>query len=183
MYLTAQTSTRWLYVSLSADGWKFYRQDKIDKLENGNPATWIKLLDATGFYRTMYYEWDCKGKRYRLLQSHFFSPDAQLVSNKQPVDTSWAFLPPDSVAGILLSITCNPPVERRTVEIIVNRANSAKSIRTRKHRIEKQRKKGRDFRSPPARTVGNWFNVVDEETQDDYWIHRSVFEFIEQKLE
>lgn len=172
---------RWLYIALSAEGYKVYRLDKIDRLENGNLANWMRTADRTGFYRETYYEYDCKDNRSRILQDHSYSPDDKLLDyNKIPADTSWITAPPDTLAEVLFTVVCKPPVAPQIVEIKVIRAN----LRSRPHpqaEIIKTAEKGTRFQLSLGLQVGNWFNVVDEETQEDYWIHRSVFEFIEQK--
>ena len=177
--LSQKKPARWLYVALSAEGYKHYRLEKIDRLENGNLASWMKTLTTEGVYRNTYSEYDCKNNRFRILQDNFYFADDKLYTGrKEPFDPNWTTPPPDTLAEILFAAVCKPPIAPRIVEITVNRAN----LRSKPHPqgdIIKTAEKGAQFQVSMGLEVENWFNVVDEATQEDYWIHRSVFEFVE----
>lgn len=179
--LPQSKSARWLYIALSAEGYKHYRLEKVDRLENGNLAFWMKTLSAEGVYRNTYSEYDCKNNRFRVLQDTYYLADDKLYTGrKETFDPNWTTPPPNTLAEILFDAVCKPPVAPRIVEITVNRAN----LRNRPHpqaSVIKTAEKGTQFQTSMGLEVENWFNVVDEATQEDYWIHRSVFEFVEKK--
>lgn len=174
-----QKQSKWFYLSTSAEGWKFYYQKEIQKLENGNSASWLKVVYLDESAIEMYDEWDCSQKRYRQLQATVFSSSNEMLADKRNV--GWDYVSPDSVSSLSFSIVCKQATETKIVEVIGLQVN-LRSFPNKNATVMRTAKKGSRFTLSLAKQYGGWYNVVDEETQQDYWVHGNTVKIIDREL-
>jgi hypothetical protein len=166
---------KWFYVATSAEGWKFYYQKEIAKLENGSPALWTRVFYADGSSIQMFDEWRCAEKRYRIIEATTFSSKDEMLDGDK--DLPWNHVSPDSVSEILFSIVCEQKEETRKVEIIAPEAN-LRSHPNKDAPVLRTAKKESKFSLSLAKTFNGWYNIVDEKTQKDYWIHGNTIKIL-----
>lgn len=171
-----QKQNKWFYLSTSADGWKFYYQKETPELENGNPTFWQKVVYLDGSSLEMFQEWECSQNRYRHIQVTAFSPTGKIMDGDKNLD--WTYVSPDSISSLNFSIVCEDAIETRLVEITALQAN-LRSAPSKDASTLRTAKKGNRFTLSLAKTVGGWYNVVDDKTQQDYWVHGNTIKIID----
>jgi hypothetical protein len=178
-FVFSQTKqSKWFYLATSAEGWKFYYQKETLKLENGGLGLWTKVVYQDGSSMQMFDEWRCAEKRYRIIEATSFSPNSQILDGEK--NLSWNQVSPDSVSEILFAIVCERRTETRKVEVIVLEAN-LRSRPSKDAPVLRTAKKESKFSLSLAKPFSGWYNVVDDETQEDYWIHGNTVKIVENK--
>ena len=171
-----QKQNRWFYLSTSADGWKFFYQKEIQELKNGNLAFWQKVVYLDDSSLEMFQEWECSQNRYRQLQVTAFSPTGKTLNGDKNLD--WTYVSSDSISSLNFSIVCEQAVETKLVEITALQAN-LRSAPGKDAPTLQAVKRGSRFTLSLAKPVSGWYNVVNEKTQQDYWIHGNTVKIIE----
>jgi hypothetical protein len=172
----AQT-TKWRYMMTAAGGTKVYLNDEIKNLPDRHKSAWEKMIDPDGSFVIILAEWDCANKRRTPLQFSFYDSDGVLTNiRKQSPD--WSEFVPGSIAVASYARICLPARSVKGARIISPRTplrlrpgNDSEIIR-----IAEQ---GKLFQIVPESGLGGWFNVVDPETQMDYWLPGDWFDTIE----
>ena len=171
-----KSSSKWFYLATTMEGWKFYYQKDIQKLKNGNLAFWSRVVYLDESSMEIFQEWDCSQKRYRRLQAISFSPTNELLFDNK--NLNWDFASPDSISATSFSIVCEQANETRLIEVISPQAK-LRSLPNKNATILRTAKKGNHFALSLAKPVSGWYNIVDEETQEDYWIYGNAIRIIE----
>lgn len=173
-----QTKNKWFYLSTSADEWKFFYRKEIQKLQNGNPAFWQKVVYLDGSFLEMFQEWDCSQNRYRQIQVTGFTPTGKMVNGEKNLD--WNYVSSDSISALNFLIVCKQITETKVAEIIVPQAN-LRSAPEKSASTLKTAKKGSRFTVSLTEPIGGWYNVVDGKTQQDFWVHGNAIKILEKK--
>jgi hypothetical protein len=155
----AQT-TKWRYVMTATGGRKTYLNDEIKNLPDRHKGAWEKMIDPDGSSVVVLAEYDCANKRRTPKQLSFYDSDGALTNIKK-VSLNWMEFSPDSIAVAFHARLCLPAQPVKWAPII---------------RIAYQ---GELFQIAPESGLGGWFNVVDSETQMDYWLPGDWFETID----
>jgi hypothetical protein len=172
----AQTA-KWRYVTTLANSTKTYFRNEIKILPSGNRQTWMKMLNSDGSSCVALTEWDCSNRRRLNRQIILYNPDGLLDENLKPPQR-WQELPPDSVGDLVYVRICLPAQPVKWAQIIAPDTHLRQKseidspvIRTadRGERFEII------FETEKRRRV----NIVDAETQEDYWLPRNEFETVE----
>ena len=103
--------------------------------------------------------------------------DKRGVVTGKPKGLDWQEVIPDSINETLLLRVCGIQKDNTWLEIITKNAN-LRSFKTRYSMILRRGKKGERFRVINFAPNSIWFNIVDEKTQQDYWIHRTTVKII-----
>jgi hypothetical protein len=171
----AQTQV-WQYVTTLPGGIKSYLNDEVKVLPSKKKTRWEKVIKADGSSATALVEWDCSGKLRLTRQITFYNSDQSVVGTKKK-GFDWSPVIPGSAADFLYYRVCLPATPVIWADIISDRTalrlypeGNAQVLRT--------AKRGERFQIVPETGKGGWFNVVDEKTQEDYWLPADSFELI-----
>jgi hypothetical protein len=164
--VTAQIQ-EWVYIARSEEG-RFYVKRKIDQLSGGNRAMWMKIVSDDGSEQISYSEWDCKGRRFRLLQTSSYAADGTAIEHLKNLD--WAFVTPESAAESLFGEACGNPMTVKYAVIILKevKLRDAPNINGQVYRTAKRNEK---FPLTPFDPVGAWYHIYDPKTLVEYWVH------------
>jgi uncharacterized protein YgiM (DUF1202 family) len=173
--IAQEQQKKWFYIGTSADKQKFYYQKGLVQLETGGSALWGKSVYADDSYSLTLSEIDCSHKRFRDIQKTTYSSSDRFLSEKKNLD--WGYISPDSVAESYRLIFCENKVETDKAEIISIEANLRKSP-TKSSTVLRTAKKGDRFALSFGKPVAGWYNIVDEKTQEDYWVHGNAIKII-----
>jgi Bacterial SH3 domain len=104
-----------------------------------------------------------------------YEPDNTLigVSNK----FNWKPVVPDSVGDTLYNQICLPLPPTQFAEIITVKAN-LRSLPNPDAEVIRIAKKEDKFIVLPQTGTNGWYNIVDEKTQEDYWVHGNAIKII-----
>lgn len=170
-------AAKWRYVTTLADDTKTYFRDEIKILPDGNRQSWVRTIHSDESFSPILMEWNCSNQRRIYRQIILHNPDGLLAGKSKPPQR-WEETVPGSVGGLLYVRICLPAQPVKWAQIIAPdtrlRQNSeldSPVIRTanRGERFEIV------FETEKRRRV----NIVDAETQEDYWLPRNEFEPVE----
>jgi hypothetical protein len=172
--------TKWRYVQTIVGGVKVYLKDDFQKLKNKNLLSWDKRIKADGSHAVSQIEWDCQNKQFLTKEMTMYEPDNTLigVSNK----FNWKPVVPDSVGDTLYNQICFPPPEVQFAEIITVKAN-LRFLPNPDAEVLRIAKKEDKFIVLPQTATNGWYNLVDEQTQEDYWVHGNAIKIIPSEKE
>lgn len=172
--VSAQKSV-WRYVTTVSGGTKGYLNDEIKSLTGGNKSAWEKMIMADGSFAIALAEWDCRNKRRVTKQIIFYKSDQTVIGTKK--QTEWTDIIPGSTSDLMFTRVCLPPQSPQIAEIITLKAN-LRSFPDGSAPVLREVNKGDKFQIVPETGTGGWYNVVDAETQEDFWLHGSTFKIV-----
>ena len=167
--------TRWLYVTLGGESAKYYIRDDIEKLSKNLYRSWDRTDYPNGTHYISRTEWNCQDQKMKRLNLTLYDEDDNAVASQQ--FTEWEMIVADTVGEMLLARVCGTTDLSYQVEIEPQKAN----LRERNDlhsRILRVAVKGEQFRIVNQTLDKQWYNVVDEVTQQDYWVHQSVVKVV-----
>lgn len=172
--VAAQKPT-WRYLVTVAGGTKFYINNDVRTLANKHVLAWEKTLKPDNAASVALAEWDCENKQRLTRQVTFYNPDSTVIGTLKKFD--WTPVIPGSSADLLFRRFCSPVPPIRTAQIIVARAD----LRTQPAAgvVWRVARQGETFEVVPGTGQGGWYNVVEPETQVDFWLHGDNFKFVE----
>ena len=172
----AQTA-KWRYVMTAAGGRKTYLNDEIKTLPDRHKGAWEKMIDPNGSAVVVLAEYDCANKRRTPKQLSFYDSDGSLTSIKK-VPPDWLELAPGSLGIAFYARLCLPAQTVKWARI-VNSRTPLRQLFGNDSPIIRIARRGELFQIAPESGRGGWFNIVDRETQQDYWLPENMFETIE----
>jgi hypothetical protein len=160
--------TKWRYVQTIYGGVKLYMKEEFEKLKNKNLVVWDKRVRSDGSFAILQVEWDCINKRLRTKQMTLYDADKILLKTFYKFD--WQTVIPSSVSETFYNQICLAKPENRFAKIIAVKAD-LRSFPDKDAEVLRIAEKGDRFILIEGTGEGGWYNVVDEKTQQDYWIH------------
>ncbi len=170
--------TKWRYVQTIYSGVKLYMKDEFEKLKNKNILVWDKRVGPDGSFAILQVEWDCIEKSLRTKQMTLYDTDKILL--KTFCEFNWQTVIPSSVAETLYNQICLAKPENRFAKIITVKAN-LRSFPDKDAEVLRIAEKGDRFILIEGTGENGWYNIADEKTQQDYWIHGNSIEIPEEK--
>ena len=174
MQMFAQSSKVWKYVAQTDEG-KYYVKQSVDKLPNRNRAQWGKIISPEGEEEISRTEWDCRQKRFRLMQVSTFAPDGTALSHQKNLD--WAEVAPETVSEVLYEEACGTPMKISYAEIISPQAKMRIGANS-NSQVLRVVKSGERFPLVPFKPAGAWYHVYDPETLFEYWLHGNSIKIV-----
>lgn len=175
---SAQTK-KWRYVSTAENGIRSLLNDDIKVLVNGNRSVWEKLIMTDGSSVIVLAEWDCAGRRRTPRQLFFYDAGGELT-NIRKERANWLEFVPGAIGEPFYPRICSPAKPLKWARIISPGTPLRRVIRG-KSTVLRIAEPGEQFEITPEGGVNGWFNIVDPETQEDYWLPGDWFETIEDK--
>lgn len=181
--VSAQTAT-WNYVTTITEGVKFYIGKDFKRAPDGHLAAWEKLVKPDRSFAVSFVEWNCREKRRLALETTFYNSDNTVIGTRKQIDNGqqqlqqqWTPVMPGSSAELLFARDCLPAPPVRLAEITVARA-ALKTFPDASAPVVRTANRGATFRIIAGTGRGGWFNVVDDSTQEDYWLFADDFRVI-----
>ena len=171
----AQTEA-WRYVATLPGGAKSYLNDEAKALPNKNNLRWEKMIKSDGSFAIALVEWNCPNKLRLTRQVTFYNADGSVIGTKKN-GFDWTPIIPGSSADFLYRRVCTA-VTLQTAEINALEAD-LRAFPAHTAPITRITKRGDRFQIVPESGAGGWFNIVDSETQEDYWLPGGSFKTIE----
>lgn len=166
--------TKWCYVR-TVEGAKLYLKDDFQKLKNKNLLSWDKRIQSDGSYAISQVEWDCQNKQYLTRTITMYATDNTLIGTSTKF--KWKSIIPDSLGETLYNQICFPLPPTQFAEIIVVNANLHFLPNT-DAEVIRIAKKGDKFIVLLHTEKNGWYNIVNEKTQEDYWVHGNNIKII-----
>jgi len=170
-------SSMWRYVTTSISGSKTYLNDERKSLTGKNQGAWEKMVSADGSSVVTLVEWDCAGKSRLIRQITYFDSNLAAVGGKNQ-GFSWSAVVPGSAGDFLYHRLCLPAVPQKWAHIIVDRT-SLRAYPDNAASVMRVARRDERFQIVPESGLGGWFNIIDPETQQDYWLRSDWFDTIE----
>ena len=166
----------WRYVATLPGGIKSYLNDEVKTLPNKNKTRWEKMVKPDASSATSLIEWNCSEKLRLTRQITFYSADQSVIGTKKN-GFDWAPIIPGSSADFLYRRVCSA-ITFQTAEITRPKVD-LRAFPDAAAPIVRTAERGNKFQIVPESGQGGWFNVVDTETQEDYWLLSNSFKTIE----
>ncbi len=170
---SAQTSI-WRYVATLPGGVKTYLNESVKSLPNKNQVRWEKIIKADGTWTTALIEWNCAEELRLPRQLTFYNADGSVIGTKK-TGFVWTPIIPDSAAAWLFRRVCLPAALVLTARITAPRT-ALHSAPDQAATVTRFAGRGERFEIVPETGRGNWYNIVDAFTQEDYWLEGDAFE-------
>jgi hypothetical protein len=167
-----QTTNR-RYVQTIYGGVKLYMKDEFENLKSKNTAVWDKRVRSDGSFVILQVEWNCVNRLYRTKQMTLYNSDKILLKTFYKFD--WQTVIPSSVSETFYSQICLAKPEKRFAKIIAVKADP-RSFPDKDAEVLRIAEKGNRFILIEGTGEGGWYNIADEKTQQDYWIHGNNIE-------
>ena len=161
----------WRYVRTIYGGVKVYLNDEVTALSNKHLVVWDKRLNADNSFAVSKVEWDCLNKIHLTLEMTMYKADQTVIGTIKKFE--WKSIVPGSVADVMYQQICIEKPKPQFVEIIADNTNLL-LLPLDNAKVLKIAKKGSKFVVLPETADGGWVNIIDEKTQQDYWVR--VFE-------
>lgn len=171
---------RWQYVTTSTVGGKTYLNVERKALPGKNQGAWEKMIDADGSSVVSLVEWDCAAKSRLMRQITYFNSQQIAIGAKTTGFTRSAVIP-GSAGDFLYRRICLPSVPRKWARVIDD-GTALLAAPDYAASVARRALEGERFLIVPETGLGGLYNVVDPETQQDFWLHKDGFEMIEDEL-
>lgn len=169
-----QTAT-WLYVTTVTGGSKLYYKNDIKVLANKNLSVWQLVIMPDKSFAVALEEWDCGNKRRVARQITFYKADATVIGTRK--QSEWNIVMPGSSADYIFRRVCLPAPKIRWAQITAVKAN-LRSLPDANAPVLRTAERGEKFQIIEDIEKDGWFNIVDADTQEDYWLRGSTFKIL-----
>ena len=170
----------WRYVQTIYGGAKVYLADDVEILANRHLVVWHKGLLASSAFAVSKVEWDCQLKKSLTLEMTIYNAAQIALGTTRKFE--WQSIIPGSLSDVIYQQICFEKPPPQFIEITADEA-PLRSLPDDRAGVLRTAKKGSRFLLIANTGQGGWFNIVDEKTQQDYWIRGNVVKIIEPAAE
>jgi len=182
----AQQSNRWQFIGRNDNGSRSYLE-KSNKSETGDrKQTWSKEVYSDGSYKITLIDWQCRERRFRILEATNYAPSGEYVDKEGSYP--WSTVVPDSVSENYYKVVCISPGKTPTTEsnasrrktiaqIIAPNANIRESP-TANGRVVQTVEKGAQLFLTDADPKGSWYQVFIPDTNETGWLHGNTIKLV-----
>ena len=163
---------RWLFVTTAENNIKHFIRNDVENIGDNLFRSWNKSVTQNGAYYITQTVWDCKNMAVRTLSTADYDRTGRVVSSKKLFE-DWEGITADSIGEGMLNRACGRADLSYWVEIRSSKTNMRQFPQL-DSPILRFGDKGGQFRIVSRSDDGYWYNVVDEKTQKDYWVHEST---------
>jgi hypothetical protein len=165
----------WQYVTTVTGGSKLYYKNDIKVLANKNLSVWQLVIMPDKSFAVALEEWDCRNKRRVARQITFYRANATVIGTRK--QSEWNVVIPGSSADYIFRRVCLPAPAKRWAQITAVKAN-LRSLPDANAPVLRTAERGEKFRIIEDIEQDGWFNIVDVDTQEDYWLRGSTFKIM-----
>lgn len=173
---TSAQTAKWRYVMTGIGGKKTYLNDEVKNLANRHKGAWEKMIEPDGSSLIVLAEYDCANKSRTAKQLSFYDSDGVLTNIKK-LSPDWLEFAPGSAGAAFSARLCLPAQPVRWAQII-NPRTALRHLFGDDSPIIRIANRGELFQIAPESGANGWFNIVDLETQEDYWLINGDFKVI-----
>lgn len=166
----------WRYVTAVTGGSKTYLNSEIKTIPGGRKIAWEKVVNPNGSAAIAFAEWDCRDKLRLTRQITFYNPDQTVIGTRK-TGFEWSPVIPDSTADYLYHRVCLPLPPAILAQITAN-GTALRSLPHNAAPIVRVAQSGEISQIVPETGKEGWFNVVGNQTQQDYWLYTDFFRMI-----
>ena len=164
-----------------------YVDANAEKRSNGNLFVWEKVVRADTNYAIGLVEWDCREKRSRTIQQTLYDRYGEPLDIAKNYD--WIYVIDGTLGASIYRIVCrnskntsrNSPsktsskVSLAEITTLAARLRESPNINS---YVIRAVSKGEQLILADEESQGNWYKVIDKETQSEGWLHKSTFKII-----
>ncbi len=174
--LSAQIrSGRWIYTSTSRENIKQYYRSNIRKVSLNRRRGWVKMIFPDASFVIASHIWDCKRSLSKTTSITMYNKRGVVIGKSK--GSGWQEVIPESINEKYLLRVCGFQKDNTWIQVITENAN-LRSSNSRYSPVLRIAQKRQRFRVIEYRKDDIWFNIVDEKTQQDYWIHQTTIRII-----
>ncbi len=179
-----QRLERWQFISSNDNGSRSYLENSNRKSTGGKKQTWTKDIFKDGSYKITLIEWQCREKKFRILEATNYAP-AGTYLGQEPA-SEWSTVVPDSVSENFFKTVCasnqsanesDSSNVRKSVQIISENANVRESPFPVSPVIQTFAKGVRLFLADEE-PVGAWYQVLIPDSNQTGWLHGDTIKIL-----
>ena len=163
---------RWLYITTQVNFLKHYIRSDFTKQPDDTVRVWNKYIDPNGAHAVYLTDYNCKTNKLNQIKQVIYDTDGEKISDED-FPSEWKIILPETVGEQILDRVCGRAILSNWAEIKALNANLRQGIGT-DFPVLRIAKKGEQFRIVAQAAGSPWYNIVDPETQEDFWVHRST---------
>lgn len=178
----------WVYVGTDNKNTMLgYVDLNTQRQPNGNLYVWEKMIRSDTNIVIGLVEWDCRQKRSRIIQETMYDSYGEPLKMSKNLD--WTYTIDGTLGASIYRMVCRnyekvsrsstakTPAGIQLAEITVAAANLREFPNTNSDVIREVKRKERLILSD-EKPQGNWYKVLDKESQSEGWLHKSTFKII-----
>lgn len=164
-----------------------YVDANAKKRSNGNLFVWEKVVRGDTNYVIGLVEWDCRQKRSRTIQQTLYDKYGEPLDIAKNYD--WIYVIDGTLGANIYRMVCrgskntpknspsktNPEVLLAEITSLAARLREFPSINS---NVIRAVSKGERLILADEEPQGNWYKVIDKETQGEGWLHKTTFKVI-----
>lgn len=184
-YFVFGQQNRWLFVGNDVAGTAFYLEKDSPKSIGKIIRVWTKNVYTDGSFQINQIDWDCKEKKYFVIQSSNYFSDGRLLNTLK--GDVWLDVFPDALSETMYKAVCKTSLAGnygktssiyKTAEIIVKKAN-LRAEPNAYSRVIRQAVTGERFVLVSESPEKGWYQIIDVESNETVWIYGSNIKLIE----
>jgi hypothetical protein len=164
-----------------------YVDVNAQKQPNGNLFVWEKVVHADTKYAIGLVEWDCRQKRSRTIQQTLYDQYGEPLNMAKTSD--WIYVIDGTFGASIYRIVCrnskntskNSPSKTTSKVSLAEITSLAARLRESPNinsYVIRAVSKGEQLILADEEPQGNWYKVIDKETQSEGWLHKTTFKII-----
>ena len=187
----AAAQSRWIHTGFTSDSAIWFLDKAFTKTKSGTVTAWEKVIYPDGAYSLGLNEWNCSAKKKRLLQSHSYDTEDEVIG-VQTTPLPWRFVTPDSIEEKTFKIICADSISKRKIVEDDNgeSASAASLARIIKKsallsaaapgsRVIRRVAVGEKLFLVSKKSNGVWYQVFDPRTGSSGWLNGNHFKIVE----
>lgn len=194
IFLLNQTATRaqenrWQFISRNDNGSTSYLE-KSNKSETGDrKQTWTKEVYSDGSYKITLVDWQCREKRFRVLEAANYMPSGEYIDKEG--SSAWSTIVPDSVSENYYQVICSAsgqksaaksiPSGRKIIARIIALNANIRESPTAESRVLQRVEKGTYLFLADTEPTNGWYQVFIPDTNEAGWLYGNTIELLVSK--
>lgn len=177
---------RWQFIGRNDNGSTSYLEKSNPKEVGGKKQTWSKEVYSDGSYKITLIDWQCRERRFRVLEATNYAPSGEYVDKEG--SSAWSTVVPDSVSESYYKVVClstgntpalksNTSSKKMVAQIITDNANVREAPFANSPVIQTFEKGARLFLADNEPT-GVWYQVFIPDTNETGWLNGNTIKLL-----
>lgn len=165
-----------------------YVDTNTQRQSNGNLFVWQKLIRIDTNFVIGLVEWDCQEKRSRTIQQTLYDRYGEPLNMSKSSD--WIYVIDGTLGASIYRMVCQASKNTRkysaskinakvSLAEIISLKASLRELPNIKSNVIREISKGERLILVDEAPQGNWYRVIDKDTQSEGWLHKTTFRIIE----
>jgi hypothetical protein len=176
--------TEWIFVeSNMSNTSRMFVGKNIVKLKNGIIQVWQKEIVENSKITIGLVEWNCSKKQLRVIRENIYNIFGELIE-RHDLSSDWDYVTPDTVGDSIYNVVCknrktsNKSATKISLAEIITTAASLRESPNIRGNVIREVSLGEQLILSDEESVGNWYKVIDKESQTEGWLHKTTFKII-----